>query len=188
MKPPFASIVLAASILSVVGSRALSGEPGPTAPAIPRFRQVTPSLFRGGQPTPAGFGFLKRRGIRTVINLREEQDERELVEKLGMKYVYIPLNAWDHVPAEAIEEFFNVVNNLVNQPVFVHCRRGADRTGFMIGLYRIAWQGWTPQQAYREARALGMRWWYRGLKRHLFEFAERSAALGSPASLEGGRR
>jgi len=179
MKRLFVSIVLAASILTVVGSRAFSDEPEPTAPAIPRFRQVTPGLFRGGQPTPAGFGFLKWRGIRTVINLREEHDERELVEKLGMKYVNIPMDAWDTVPDRAMMQFLSIVNDPASQPVFVHCRRGADRTGFMIGLYRIARQGWTPQQAYREARRLGMRWWYRGLKSQLFDFAGRRRLAGS---------
>ena len=181
-------LVTVLCVLAVPGSRLLSAERERFGPAIPRFQQVTPELFRGGQPVPESFGFLKWRGIKTVINLREEHDERELVEKLGMNYVYIPLDAWDRVPDLAIRRFFNVVNDPENQPVFVHCRRGADRTGFMIGLYRIAEQGWSAQQAYREARALGLRWWYRGLKHQLYDFAERSTALRSPASLQTGSR
>jgi tyrosine-protein phosphatase SIW14 len=181
-------LVLALSVLTVAGGRLLSAGREQPAPSIPQFQQVTPELFRGGQPAPEGFGFLKWRGIRTVINLREEHDERELVEKLGMNYVYIPLDAWDRVPDQAIKRFFNVVNDPASQPVFVHCRRGADRTGFMIGLYRIAEQGWSARQAYGEARALGLRWWYRGLKHQLYDFAERSAVLGSPASPQAGRR
>jgi tyrosine-protein phosphatase SIW14 len=188
MNRAFASIVLAVSVLTVTGTRVISGESGRTAPAVPRFQQVTAGLFRGGQPTPEGFGFLKWRGIRTVINLREEHAERELVEKLGMRYVYIPMDAWDTVPDRAVEQFLRIVNDPASQPVFVHCRRGADRTGFMIGLYRIAQQGWSAQRAYREARELGMRWWYRGLKRQLYEFAERSWVLASPASAEAGGR
>ncbi len=179
---------LALSVLTVAGSHLISAERERSAPAIPRFRQVTAELFRGGQPAPEGFGFLKWRGIKTVINLREEHDERESVEKLGMNYVYIPLDAWDRVPEQAIKRFFNVVNDPASQPVFVHCRRGADRTGFMIGLYRIAEQGWSAQQAYREARAMGLRWWYRGVKSQLHDFAERPAALGSPGSLQTGTR
>ena len=143
--------------------------------AIPRFQAVVPGLYRSGQPTPAGFRFLKWRGIKTVINLREEQDEWELVEKLGMKYVHIPLNAWDPVSDDAIRTFFRAVNDPANQPVLVHCQRGTERTGIMVGFYRIAIEGWDGPRAYKEARAIGMRWWYRGLKKQLLGFAERRA-------------
>jgi tyrosine-protein phosphatase SIW14 len=143
--------------------------------ALPRFHEVAPGLYRGGQPKREGFDLLKQRGVKTIINLREERDERELVEGLGLKYVYIPLDARDQVSTDDITTFLATVSDPAHQPVFVHCRRGADRTGFMIGLYRIARQGWTAEQAYDEARAIGMRWWYRGLKRQLYEFAAKRA-------------
>jgi tyrosine-protein phosphatase SIW14 len=188
MKRLFLLMVLALPVLTLMGTHAISGEPAQTAPAIPRFQRVAPGLFRGGQPTPEGFGFLQWRGIKTVVNLREEYDEKELVEKLGMKYVYIPLDAWDPVPDQAVKEFFRVVNDPESQPVFVHCRRGSDRTGIMVGFYRIVFDGWDGRRAYKEARALGMRWWYRGLKKQLYDFAARPAALRSPAAMEVGRR
>jgi len=146
------------------------------APGIPRFQAVTESLFRGGQPTDTGFRFLKQKGIKTVVNLREENDERELVERLGMKYIHIPSKAWDPFPEQAIQTFFQVLNDPSNRPVFVHCGRGADRTGAMVGLFRIAFQGWDGKRAYQEARAMGMRWWYRDLKKQLYEFAEKPFA------------
>ena len=163
------ALFLACLPVSVAGEAAHTGL---SANGIRRFHRVSENLYRGGQPNPAGFAFLKRQGIMTVVNLRAENDERPWVEKLGMKYVQIPLSAWDRVPDSAIRTFFEVLNDPDNQPVFVHCRRGADRTGVMVGLYRIAYQGWDGEQAYREARALGMRWWYRGLKRQLYEFSQ----------------
>jgi len=77
------------------------------------------------------------------------------VEKLGFEYVHIPLDAWDPVSDQALKTFFTVMNTPAYQPVFVHCKRGSDRTGVMIGFYRIAIQG-CADRAYREARALGM--------------------------------
>jgi len=145
-------------------------------PGIPRFQAVTESLFRGGQPTEAGFRFLKQKGIRTVVNLREENDEKALVEELGMKYVHLPASAWDPISGEAVQTFFQVINDPSNHPVFVHCRRGADRTGAMVGFFRIASQGWDGKRAYQEARAMGMRWWYRDLKKQLYEFAAKRFA------------
>ncbi len=149
-------------------------EPGQgVGPAIERFEQVAPGLYRGAQPTPQGFTFLKWRGIRTIVNLRKEQDERPLVEKLGLKYVTIPLDVSVPITDEQRKTFFAVVNDPANQPVFVHCKAGKDRTGVMVGFYRIAMQGWDASRAYAEARMLGMNWWYRSLKRQLYDFAER---------------
>lgn len=147
---------------------------GPGLDDIPRFHRVAEGLYRGAQPGKDGFDVLKEKGIKTIINLRRRGDqEKAVVERLGMKYVHIPLNAWKKVSDEAIQTFLQVLRDPANYPVFVHCRRGSDRTGMMVGLYRIAFQGWSAGEAYQEARKMGMRWWYRGLKRQLHEFAEK---------------
>lgn len=172
----------AATLLMALSCATQAGSHGPErlTVLIPRFEQVAPGLFRGGQPTPAGFELLRARGIRTVINLRQELDEKAQVEKLGFEYVHIPLNGWDRVSDQALKRFFAVVNTPACQPVFVHCKYGSDRTGVMIGLYRIANQGWTADRAYGEARALGMGWRHREFKRQLYDFAsQRGLASGS---------
>lgn len=142
------------------------------APAIKRFAQVDARLYRGGQPDEQGFRALRDLGVRTVINLRERDDERKLVEGLGMSYVHIPveMHAFGRsgdVPAEAVARFFQVVDDPSNGPVFVHCRRGADRTGTFVAMYRITRQQWAPGKAYDEAREIGMRWWHYPVKRQL---------------------
>jgi len=171
-----ATLLLALFCATDVVSEGLEGQ----AAAIPRFEQVAPGLYRGGQSTPAGFEFLKWKDIRTVINLRQELDERAQVEKLGFKFVHIPLNGWDPVSDQALKRFFTVVNTPAYQPVFVHCKHGSVRTGVMIGFYRIAIQGWTADRAYREARALGLSWWHRGLRRQLYDFAAGRSTLRIP--------
>jgi protein tyrosine/serine phosphatase len=141
---------------------------------VPRFLTVSDGLYRGGQPTAMGFQFLKEKGIKTVINLRaEENSEGQLVEKLGMHYVQIPVDEvvpWSQIPQAAISKYFEIVNNPDNYPIFFHCKRGADRTGFLAALYRMAFQGWDSKKAYDEARNIGMRWYYTGLKAQIFEF------------------
>src|SRR5438874_10805275 len=88
---------------------------GPAAEApnkgdIPRFNSVADGLYRGGQPTEKGFRFLKEKGIKTIINLRaEDQSEKAIVEKLGMNYVQVPVDEvspWSKVPAGAINKYF----------------------------------------------------------------------------------
>jgi hypothetical protein len=43
-------------------------------------------------------------------------------------------------------------------------------------MYRVARQGWTPEAAYDEARAIGMRWWHYPVKGYLEDFAARLLA------------
>ena len=175
---------LAVAILAA-GIHSAFGADNPAAPkSLPRFHQVAPGVYRGGQPKEGGYEWLKQRGVKTIINLRDERDERKHVESLGFNYVYLPMDARDEISPSAIQTFLETVSDPARQPVFVHCHRGADRTGFMVGVYRIAKQGWTPEQAYDEARDIGMRWWYRGLKRQLFEFAAKVHPDTSRASVK----
>lgn len=144
----------------------------PPSVDIPRFQMMAEGLYRGGQPDKTGFEYLKQKGIKTIINLRMEDDEALIVKALGMNYVQIPMdvNPWSKISDASIKKYFEIVNNPENYPIFFHCRRGADRTGVMAGFYRIAVQGWDWAKAYNEARQIGMRWWYAGLKDQLQNF------------------
>ena len=146
--------------------------PANTMHNIPRYQQVAEGFYRGGQPDRAGFDFLKQQGVKTIINFKEENGEEAIVRALGMNYIHIPMRVtvWSRISDSSIRKYFEAINNPANFPVFVHCERGADRTGAMVGLYRIAVQGWDGTRAFREARAIGMRWWYTGLKQQLYTF------------------
>lgn len=141
---------------------------------IARFSILSDGLYRGGQPSADGFRFLKQKGIKTVINLRAEDNrESKIVEALGMNYVQIPVDEvrpWSQLPPSAIAKYFELINNPANYPIFFHCKRGADRTGAFAAMYRMAIQGWTAQKAYIEARNIGMRWYYGGLKAQIYDF------------------
>jgi protein tyrosine/serine phosphatase len=152
----------------------------PRVSAVSRFHKVDGKLYRGAQPNAVGLRQLRDLGIRIVINLRGEQDamtreERRLVESLGMRYVPLPVadgNIFTRsrvVPEDAIRNFFAALDGATG-PVFVHCQRGADRTGTLVAMYRIARHGWDNERAYAEARALGMRWWYSGFKAQILAF------------------
>jgi protein tyrosine phosphatase (PTP) superfamily phosphohydrolase (DUF442 family) len=161
-------------------------------PPIERFFQVDDRLFRGAQPDLAGFKYLRERGVRTIINLREAKDaerlkEREIVESLGMKYVNIPVKDGNfftrsrRIPPEAIQSFFQTIDASDAGTVFVHCHRGADRTGALVSFYRIVRHNWDSVRAYTEARQIGMRSWYKGLQQQIEEFGrEPRVALSSP--------
>jgi protein tyrosine phosphatase (PTP) superfamily phosphohydrolase (DUF442 family) len=150
---------------------------------IPRLQMVANGLYRGGQPERAGFQYLKSNGIKTVINLRMENDEEVIVKELGMKYVHIPISIkpWSRIPDAAIEQYFKVLNDPTNYPIFFHCRRGADRTGAMAGFYRIAAQRWESEKAYSEARNIGMRWWFQSIKKQIYGFKPQAVSFSKTA-------
>jgi protein tyrosine phosphatase (PTP) superfamily phosphohydrolase (DUF442 family) len=122
---------------------------------IPNFGQVSPTLFRGGQPTETGFANLARMGIEIVVDNRgDRKSERDLVTRMGMQYVSI---AW-HCPHPTDKPFARFLKLLQENPgkkIFVHCRLGDDRTGMMIAAYRMADERWTAQQALNEMKEFG---------------------------------
>ncbi|MGE3840316.1 MAG: tyrosine-protein phosphatase [Vicinamibacterales bacterium] len=167
---------------------AVHANPLPSTDALARFRQVDAALYRGAQPTAEQFEALAKLGIRTVVNLRRDGDEQRLVESLGMQYVDLsaslhPFGFGGGLEARIVDRFFQIIDDPASGPVFVHCRRGADRTGTLVAMYRIARQGWTVADAYDEARALGMRWWHYSVKKELRKFSARLESAASPADL-----
>lgn len=118
---------------------------------------VAPGIYRGGVPDKEGVAWLKEHGIRTVVNLRHYHgdSEGELVEAAGLKYVRIPLSSTDAPRPEQVELFLRTVTDPANQPVYVHCLHGVDRTGAMIATYRMQVQGWSNADALAEMEHFG---------------------------------
>ena len=55
-----------------------------------------------------------------------------------------------HLTDEDAIRFLRMVTDPARQPVLVHCRHGADRTGAMVAVYRIVIEGWTKDDALQE--------------------------------------
>ncbi|MGB9244307.1 MAG: tyrosine-protein phosphatase [Candidatus Acidiferrales bacterium] len=123
-------------------------------PGVPNFGQVTPSLFRGAQPSDDGFGALAKMGVGIVVDLRgDSDDEREQVTKLGMEYVAIPSHC-SRMTEDGVAKFLTLVRDHPDKKVFIHCKYGVDRTGMMVAAYRIS-QGWTAEESRREMESFG---------------------------------
>lgn len=121
---------------------------------LPHYFVVDTGLHRGGQPTEKGFEILQSKGVKTVINLRDEQPmriaEADIIKRLGMVYVSIDMDPFLPPGDEKIEKFLKVVGESSAGPTFVHCLHGQDRTGMMVGIYRMVIHGFDYERAFEE--------------------------------------
>jgi len=119
------------------------------AKGLGNFYKVSDDLYRGKQPTAQGVAKLKEMGIKTIINLRTTDTDEKLLKQYDFNYAMIPMKA-KNPKEEDIVKFLKTVTDKNNTPVFVHCMRGADRTGFMCAIFRIVVQDWTKEAAIDE--------------------------------------
>lgn len=122
------------------------------ANGIHKFGRVDTWLYRGSQPDEDGYASLRALGIRTVLSLREERDDRPLLSAYGLKGIHIPMNPARPPTASEQRRFLSLLADTALHPIFIHCVRGRDRTGVMIGSYRVLIQGWKPNEAIGEMR------------------------------------
>jgi tyrosine-protein phosphatase SIW14 len=130
---------------------------------LPNFTRIDDILYRGGRPTEEGIKQLKAQGIKTVINLRNNKDdgaqEETWAKAAGLNFYNIPLNIWFRPKNARMNKIMAIIGEKENQPVYVHCNLGADRTGMVVAIYRISHDGWSADQANVEAKNSGLGKW-----------------------------
>jgi tyrosine-protein phosphatase SIW14 len=141
---------------------------------LPNFYEVNAKLFRGGQPTEKGVNELAKMGVKTIINLRGEDKnslrEKVWAEKANIKFISVNLSNWFEPKTADIEQIIKEIDAAANQPVFVHCKRGADRTGTIIAVYRITHDKYTAKQAIEEAKKFDFGWWQFWMKDYINDY------------------
>lgn len=117
---------------------------------LPNLYRVSPTLYRGAQPTAEGIRELERMGVRTLLSLRTFHDDPDVLDA-GDSLVRESIRAkpW-HAEKEDVARFLKIVTDPKKQPVFVHCQQGSDRTGMMCAVYRVVVDGWSKDEAIRE--------------------------------------
>lgn len=126
-----------------------------------QFRQYAPDLYSGGQPAPADLARLAREGVRTVINLRaahepDQYDERAEAERLGMRYVAIPVAGAQDLDPAVVQRFADEIARAREAgPVLVHCA-SANRVGALVALEQAWHRGRDAADALGTGRAAGL--------------------------------
>jgi tyrosine-protein phosphatase SIW14 len=162
------SAVLVAAWLPLQAAEA--GDPA----GVPNFHAVDDHVYRGAQPTVDGFAGLSKLGVKTVIDLRRGNEhaksEQGIVEHAGMRYVHVPLSGHYAPSNQEIAKLLGLLDDSEGWPVFVHCKRGADRTGTVIACYRIRHDHWANEKALEEAKLHGMSWTELAMQWYILRF------------------
>ncbi len=141
-------------------------------------------LYRCGTLPADGFrDAIRRFGIKTVVNIREEADagrdpllandwlaswrgertvpESEVCRANGARYVQIEGGVLDDPGREPggrpqmVDDFLSICDDPANWPVLIHCKAGRDRTGLLTAIWRMEYQRRSKAEAVAELKANG---------------------------------
>jgi len=154
-----------------------------TLGGVPNFQKVDDHVYRGAQPTEEGFKNLAKLGIKTIVDLRESGDrslaEEKAVRAAGMEYVAVPMKGMETPSTEKVARVLRLLEDTSTGPVFVHCKRGADRTGAVLACYRINHDHWNNDRALREAKSLGMSFFQFAIQSYVRAFQPQMVNVGA---------
>lgn len=155
-----------------------------TLPGVANFGRLSTHVYRGAQPQVAAYPSLKALGIDTVVRLSTGEEfidgERGHVESLGMRFVSLPWRAADLPTDDQVRAFLDLFRQDPARTIFVHCREGADRTGVMMAIYRIAIDHFTTEQAVAEMKAFHYRYLFHPHLQTYVEAFPTAQLLGQP--------
>lgn len=117
-------------------------------PELKNFYRVDEHLYRSAQPDAAGMKQLEKLGIVNVLNLRQFHTDTKEAEGTSLHLYHVPMNAAVIKDADLVAAL-NIIS-AAKEPVLVHCWHGSDRTGAVVAMYRILFQGWTKADAITE--------------------------------------
>lgn len=128
---------------------------------IKNFGQVVPGkIYRSAAPDFVSLQAARKEvGIKSVLDLRQDWTLAEwrgyayvLHSRLGITAYNIAFDDKAYPRAVDVATAMAILTNEENYPILVHCAGGRHRTGGIIAEYRKRYQGWTPEEAYKEAK------------------------------------
>ncbi|MBX9877112.1 MAG: tyrosine-protein phosphatase [Candidatus Obscuribacterales bacterium] len=126
-----------------------------------QIEKVSDGLYRGPYVNKKRLVELKKLGIKTIVNVRlnPHKDSEKMAKEMGIKWAHIPSGVFIAPREKEWDQFLAIIEDPKNQPVYLTCTIGADRTGFYVALYRLAVQHWQRNEAVAELQNGFSPWW-----------------------------
>jgi hypothetical protein len=119
-----------------------------------RPEKVSASIYRGPHPQEFDLYELSGMGIRTVLSLENNPtvvaEEESVCHSLDLNFVNIPLSELAPPSPGDLNRAVRVIQQNRGHGVYIHCRRGIDRTGYVIASFRMLVEKYTFDAAYME--------------------------------------
>ena len=152
------------------------------ADPVLNFFKVEEGIYRGARPETdkAITALAETYGVKNIINLqggdyftiyrpiipylepgempKAIEHERSVSITNGMGYFHAQLSAVNNINSEEnklIDDTLEFMHDKNNQPVFIHCEHGKDRTGLLIALYKVKYNHVNAEVARQEWIAKG---------------------------------
>jgi protein tyrosine phosphatase (PTP) superfamily phosphohydrolase (DUF442 family) len=122
---------------------------------FPNRHRLSAEAWRAAQPLPHQIGYLARKGIRTIVNLRGStptstyEAERSACARAGITLVDFRIRSRDLPTRDELRAARELFGRL-DYPILMHCKSGADRVGLMSALYQHMRRGVPIAEAKRE--------------------------------------
>ncbi|WOL18729.1 hypothetical protein Cni_G27526 [Canna indica] len=131
---------------------------GADAPLIPPFNfgVVDRGIYRSGFPASENLPFLKTLNLRSIVYLCPEpypEVNAEFVRSQGIRLFQFGIEgsreAFETLSNHTIIEALEVLLDIRNHPILIHCKRGKHRTGCLVGCFRKL-QSWCLSSVHEE--------------------------------------
>lgn len=120
---------------------------------------VFDDIYLSGQPSADDFAEFKKRGVKSVINLRPNEelkfDEAKTIKNLGLEYHQIPIASPNALTDENFDKLRKLLNSKEERPMVFHCT-AANRVGAVWLAHRVLDGGLTYDAALAEAKTVGL--------------------------------
>jgi len=120
---------------------------------IDNFYKVDDGVYRSKQPNKVQFQMLEDAGFTDVLNLRRFNSDDDEAKDTEITLHHIPVRA-SRIGEKQFLEALRIIKNRKGN-ILVHCHHGSDRTGGVIAMYRIVFQGWSKEDAIEEMKTGG---------------------------------
>jgi protein tyrosine/serine phosphatase len=106
--------------------------------------EVPTGVYRGAQLRTCGeIEYLKQFGVKTIVQLNAggspfDTAEKRAAEAAGIRVEPFHFSAWSIGKQKTCTDVKKALRAIAlesNQPVYIHCTLGRDRTGYLVGAY-----------------------------------------------------